>query len=53
MKKIALGLLGLVALIAGLSLILRFWSETVVLFKGTIGILIAIVGLVMMTIARD
>ncbi|MFA6379126.1 MAG: hypothetical protein WCX16_05035 [Candidatus Omnitrophota bacterium] len=53
MRKILLGLTGLAALIAGLSLILRFWPDTVVLFRGVVGIFIAITGLVMMTIARD
>jgi len=53
MKKILLGLLGLVVLVAGIFSILRFWSDTVVVFKGVIGILVAITGLVMMTIARD
>lgn len=53
MKKILLGLMGLVVLIAGLSLILRFWGEITMIFKGVIGILLAIAGLVMMTVARD
>ena len=53
MKKIGLGLLGLAALIAGLSLILHFWPQTVILFKGIIGSFLAIAGLVMITIARD
>jgi hypothetical protein len=53
MKKMLLGLMGLAVLIAGLSLILRFWPETTVLFKGVIGIFVAITGLVMMTVSRD
>ena len=53
MKKIFLGLTGLAALIIGLSLVLKFWPQTVILFKAVIGALIAIAGLVMMSIARD
>jgi len=53
MKKVLLGLMGLAFLAGGVSLILRFWPDTAVVFRGVIGIFIAIAGLVMMTIARD
>lgn len=53
MKKILLWIAGLAVLVLGLWLILKYWSEIAVLFKALIGILIAIVGIVMMTVARD
>ncbi|MDP8264037.1 MAG: hypothetical protein P9M12_00980 [Candidatus Aceula lacicola] len=53
MKKILFWFVGLIVLVAGLGLILNFWSELAVLFKGIIGILIAITGIVMMSVARD
>ena len=53
MKKILFWLAGLIVLLAGLGLILKFWSELAVLFKGIIGMILAVVGLVMMSVARD
>ncbi len=53
MKKIALWIAGLLVLVFGLWLILKCWGEITVLFKALVGILIAIVGIVMMSVARD
>lgn len=53
MKKILLWIAGLAVLVLGLWLILKYWSEIAVLFKALIGILIAIIGIVMMSVARD
>lgn len=53
MKKILLWLTGLGVLIVGLGLILRFWTDISILFKAMIGIILAVAGIVMMSIARD
>ncbi|HOD11930.1 MAG TPA: hypothetical protein PLO93_02530 [Candidatus Omnitrophota bacterium] len=53
MNKILLGLAGLAVLIFGLVLIVKFWPQTVMLFQAVVGILVAIIGLVMMSVARD
>ena len=52
-KKILLGVAGFIVLGIGLGLILKFWAEIAVLFKGTIGIVLAVAGLVMMSVAKD
>lgn len=53
MKKIILFLLGLCVLIAGVSCVLLFWKDVVILFKGLIGGILAVGGLAMMSVARD
>lgn len=53
MKKILLWVAGLIVLVLGLGLILKFWGEIAILFKGIIGMALAIAGLVMMSVARD
>lgn len=53
MNKVLLGLTGLAVLILGLVLLVKFWPQTVILFKAVVGVLVAITGLVMMSVARD
>ncbi|OGW96260.1 MAG: hypothetical protein A2Z81_05595 [Omnitrophica WOR_2 bacterium GWA2_45_18] len=47
-KKIVVGLGGIFILIAGLTLILLFWKDVVIIFKGTIGMILALAGLLML-----
>lgn len=53
MNKVLLGLTGLAVLILGLVLLVKFWPQTVILFKAVVGVLVAVTGLVMMSVARD
>jgi cobalamin biosynthesis protein CobD/CbiB len=53
MKNLLLGLFGLLICMGGIYLVLLFWQDVVALFRAVIGGLIAMVGLVMMSIARD
>ena len=53
MKKILLWFVGLGVLVVGLGLILKFWAEITILFKGLIGMILAVAGLVIMSVARD
>lgn len=53
MNRFLLGLSGLLVLILGLVLIVKFWPQTTVFFQAVVGILVAITGLVMMSVARD
>lgn len=47
-KRFLIGLVGIFVLILGVSLILSWWSAMVVLIKGTIGIVLAVAGLLIM-----
>lgn len=53
MKNILLGLVGLAICIAGIYLVLIFWQDVVALFRAVVGGVIAMIGLVMMSMARD
>ena len=53
MKKILLWIVGLVAVLAGIGLVLLFWKDIVVVFRAVIGVFLAITGLVMMSVSRD
>jgi len=53
MKNLLLGLFGLLICMGDIYLVLLFWQDVVALFRAVIGGLIAMVGLVMMSIARD
>ncbi len=53
MKIFFLGLLGFVFCIFGIGLIFVFWPDVVALFRSVIGALLAIAGLVLMSIALD
>jgi hypothetical protein len=53
MKKLLLFLLGFILVIAGIALVLREWPAVVVVFKGVIGAILAIVGLVVLCIVKE
>ena len=53
MKRLFLWLIGFLAVIAGVALILIFWRDVVGLFKAVVGITLGIIGLAMMSMARD
>ncbi len=52
LKKIFLFVVGSAMLIAGVALILRHWVYLLIIFKGGIGIVTAILGLFFMLIAK-
>jgi len=47
-KKFILFVVGFFVLILGITLILVWWSNVVVLFKGAVGIILALAGLFML-----
>lgn len=53
MKNILLGICGFVLCVSGIILVLVFWRDVGVLFRGAIGAVVAIAGLSMMAISRD
>ncbi len=53
MKKVALWVLGFCVLTAGICCTLFFWEDVASLFKGLIGGFLAVIGLAMMSVARD
>ena len=52
-KKILLFLCGIVILVFGIVLILKWWTYVGVLFKGVIGMIVALTGLVLLGMAKD
>lgn len=46
MKKSVQAILGVVLLVAGVTLIFKYWISVVILFQGVIGISLAIAGLI-------
>lgn len=53
MKKIFLGVCGFILCVFGIVLVLVFWKDVVLLFRGVVGALLAITGLAMMAVSRD
>ena len=52
LKKILLFIVGCAMLVLGVALILHHWEYTVVIFKGVVGIFLALFGLFLMLIAK-
>jgi len=52
-RKILLWVLGFAVCILGISFVLIFWKDVVALSRGVVGGILAIVGIVMMSMARD
>jgi intracellular septation protein A len=52
-KKIILFAIGAVLTIGGVTLIFQDWSYITMVFRGVIGPLLAVVGLLVLTIARE
>ncbi len=52
MKKILLFAGGGIILILGISLILKYWVDVAVVFKGIIGIALALAGMLMLFLAK-
>ena len=46
MKKIIQAVVGVVCLVAGITLIFKYWPAVVTLFQGVIGIVLAVAGMV-------
>jgi len=53
MKKTLLLIFGSLALIGGVALVLFWWKAVALLFKGVVGMILAVVGLVMLVMAND
>jgi len=51
-KQIFIAITGVCALILGIALILLWWPQVVDLFKGVIGMILALVGLVILYMVR-
>ncbi|HOW35505.1 MAG TPA: hypothetical protein PL155_03735 [Candidatus Omnitrophota bacterium] len=51
-KQAALFIAGWIVLILGVALILDWWAYVVVVFKGCAGILMALVGLLILVLAK-
>ncbi len=52
-KNIFLMIQGLVLMILGVTCILVFWPQVVEVFKGTVGILLALVGLAVLFFVKE
>ncbi len=52
-KKIVQFLIGFLCLIIGITLILAWWPEVVALFKGFIGMVLALIGLIVLYLVKD
>ena len=52
-KKVIFYLIGFLLVIAGIALAIKDWFFITMLFRGIIGPLLAVIGLVVLTIARD
>ena len=52
-KKSGLFVLGFIILIAGIILILAWWPDLVIVFKGTIGFILALAGLLMLYTVKE
>ena len=53
MKKLLFFLLGFALVIIGIVLVLKEWPAVVTVFKGVIGGLVALVGLVVLCLANE
>ena len=51
-KKIALFIIGILFLLAGTAFILKWWPYAEVVFKGVLGVGLALAGLVMLFLAK-
>ncbi len=48
MNKTVLFIVGFLVVIVGVALVLRYWDDTVIVFRGTVPAAIAVLGLVLM-----
>ncbi len=53
LKRIGLALLGVVFLVVGITLVLSWWPIVVLLFKGIVGMGLALTGMILLYLARD
>ena len=52
-KRFILFLIGFCILILGVTLILQWWVYLTILFKGIVGVMLALVGLLILAIAKE
>jgi len=53
LKKTILFVLGAVILVAGISFILKWWSYVGIVFKGTAGIVLSLVGIFLLSVVKE
>ncbi len=53
LNNLFLFLVGAALLVSGISLVLSWWPEVVLLFKGVIGMALALAGLLALYLIRD
>lgn len=52
-KNIILFFIGAMVLLAGITLVLLWWEDVVRIFRGVVGIVLALVGLFMLYLVKD
>ena len=52
-KNLLFFILGGFILIVGITMILVYWPDVVILFKGAVGIVLALTGLIILSMARE
>ena len=52
-KRFQLFIIGAVLLITGMTLILKNWSEVIIFFKGLIGLVLALTGMIILFFMKD
>ena len=52
-NKPVMGILGIVFLIAGLVMVLAWWPDVVILFRGAIGFILALAGLLTLYTVKE
>jgi len=52
LKNFVLFLIGAIILVTGISLILLWWPQVVIVFQGAIGIILALVGLIALALIK-
>jgi len=52
-KNIILFFIGAMVLLAGITLVLLWWEDVVLIFRGVVGIVLALVGLFMLYLVKD
>ncbi len=50
-KRISLFVLGLALVTTGIALVLVFWPDVIIVFKGAGGMLLALIGLIVLVMA--
>ena len=52
-KKITLFIIGFAVLISGITLVLMWWKDVVILFHGAIGMILALAGMIILYMMKE